>query len=102
MGNTTRRPKEEELAEFEENYEKHCKDAAKAIANSTFFLLATGAGFSADSGLAVYKDVASIPAYQEKQLGYSQICDPKWIKDDPSLFFGFWGACFNGILISSN
>lgn len=40
--------KEELLAAYTEN----CKQAAKAIAEADYFLLATGAGFSADSGLA--------------------------------------------------
>jgi hypothetical protein len=35
--------------------EKLLSDAAAAIKGATFLLFCTGAGFSADSGLAVYK-----------------------------------------------
>lgn len=44
--------------------------------------------------------------YEEKGLDYPSICNPQWsevvassltrrIHSDPSLFYGFWGACFN-------
>jgi hypothetical protein len=75
-------------------------------------LLCTGAGFSADSGLAVYKDVADVPAYKERKLDYADICVPGslfdmdtfclncmrvgWIEQDPDLFYGFW--CFYFLL----
>ena len=36
--------------------------AAAAIATADVLLVTTGAGWSADSGLAVYKDVADVPA----------------------------------------
>ena len=71
-----------------------------------------GAGFSADSGLAVYDDVAkagnwicSVPihtwtqlqvkAYAERELDYMDLCDPKLVYREPPLFWGFWGQCFN-------
>lgn len=40
--------REKLLSEFEEN----CQKAATAIKEADYFLFATGAGFSADSGLA--------------------------------------------------
>ena len=42
-------------------------DAARAIAAADFVLVAAGAGFSADSGLPVYADVACSPLW--KALG---------------------------------
>jgi hypothetical protein len=36
--------------------------AARLILSADFVLVAAGAGFSADSGLKVYKDIADIPA----------------------------------------
>lgn len=38
-----------------DEFDKNCKKAAQIIKESSVFLLTTGAGFSADSGLAVYK-----------------------------------------------
>jgi len=69
--------------------------AAQEIQDADALLLCTGAGFSADSGLAVYKDIAQVPAYADRRLKYHDICDPCWLEDEPSLFYGFWGACFN-------
>jgi len=51
---------------LEEKTELHCREAAKAILSADILLLHTGAGFSADSGLAVYKDIANVPAYRER------------------------------------
>ena len=72
-----------------------CRAAADAIRDADVLMLATGAGFSADSGLAVYRDIAEVPAYQERGLTYNSVCEPSWLEADPSLFYGFWGACFN-------
>merc|ERR1719162_754864 len=43
-----------------------CARAAKAINAADVLMLCTGAGFSADSGLAVYGDIARIPAYSKR------------------------------------
>ena len=89
---------------------KRCSQAAVKIAEADFILIATGAGFSADSGLAVYKDIADIPAYHEQHLDYHDLCQPHWLAQGdesnvsevggkqisgPDLFYGFWGSCFN-------
>ena len=58
-------------------------------------MLTTGAGWSADSGLAVYKDIANVPAYHSLGLTYYDLCQPRWLKRQPAIFHGFWGACFN-------
>ncbi|DAZ94839.1 TPA: hypothetical protein N0F65_012528 [Lagenidium giganteum] len=65
------------------------------IARADFLLVAAGAGFSADSGLPVYNDIANVAAYQEQGLEYQDLCDPYWLEEDPELFLGFWGGCLN-------
>lgn len=72
-----------------------CERAAKAVAGADVLLLCTGAGFSADSGLAVYDDVAKVSAYASRQLEYSDLCKPDLLRREPELFWGFWGQCYN-------
>jgi len=43
----------------------------------------------------VYRDVAKVQAYKNRDLEYHDICRPEWLFDDPELFWGFWGQCFN-------
>lgn len=43
-------------------FDEQCEKAAKALAEADVLLLVTGIGWSADSGLAVYNDIAKIPA----------------------------------------
>lgn len=88
-------PSDDAIERLKSNYEKLCAEAGNAISDSEVLLFVTGAGFSADSGLAVYEDVANIPAYQERGLKYHDICDPIWKEREPELFYGFWGQCFN-------
>ena len=80
---------------MDEAFEQKCALAAKYIRDADIFLLSIGAGFSADSGLAVYKDIADIPVYNQLDMTYSDLCDPCWLQDDPEVFYGFWGKCFN-------
>ncbi|KAK3280528.1 hypothetical protein CYMTET_11622 [Cymbomonas tetramitiformis] len=69
--------------------------AASAILEADYLLVATGAGFSADSGLPVYKDIADVRAYKDKNLTYSDLCRASLLAADPRLFYGFWGHCYN-------
>ena len=69
--------------------------AAAALLDADFLLVCAGAGFSADSGLPVYKDVADIEPYRQRSLTYSDLCTPGWCQRDPETFYGFWGACYN-------
>jgi len=71
------------------------KEAALVILKADFMLLSIGAGFSAESGLKLYKEVANIEAYSKKGLTYAGISRPLWLQEDPELFYGFWGKCFN-------
>jgi len=67
--------------------------AANAISECDALLIATGAGFSADSGLATYPGVADIKPYREQNLTYHDLCQPIWMTTDPAIHFGFWGDC---------
>ncbi|KAH9129654.1 hypothetical protein AeMF1_000327 [Aphanomyces euteiches] len=69
--------------------------AAEKILSVDILVVALGAGFSADSGLPVYKDVATVDAYIDLGLDYQDLCDPYWVHEDWSLFLGFWGDSFN-------
>jgi hypothetical protein len=104
-------PNEAKREELNNAYEENCRKAAEVIAKADYFLLATGAGFSADSGLAgtlilgnpknspytVYKDIADVEAYRKRELTYSDLCVPMWLETDAPTFYGFWGGCFNGM-----
>jgi NAD-dependent SIR2 family protein deacetylase len=89
------KPTAEEAAHLKANFENNCQKAAAALKEADVVIIFTGAGFSANSGLAVYGDVAKIPAYQARGLDYADICRPDWLEDDRELFYGFWGQCFN-------
>jgi len=95
MGIGPSKPSEEELATLDAQLDANCRAAADALRRADVFLLCTGAGFSADSGLAVYQDIAEIEAYEDMGLRYHDICRPEWLKHDPEIFYGFWGACYN-------
>ncbi|KAJ0398212.1 hypothetical protein P43SY_006344 [Pythium insidiosum] len=69
--------------------------AAEKIAAADVILLAAGAGFSADSGLPVYNDIAAVEAYEAQGLEYQDLCDPYWLESDEEIFYGFWGSCVN-------
>lgn len=69
--------------------------AAELIVSADILLIAAGAGFSADSGLPVYNDIANMKAYEELGLEYHDLCDPYWLEEDAELFLGFWGSCVN-------
>ena len=69
--------------------------AALALLDADFLLVCAGAGFSADSGLPVYKDIADLPAYHQRGLTYADLCTPGWAQREPEIFFGFWGSCYN-------
>jgi len=75
--------------------------AAELLMNADYVLIAAGAGFSADSGLPVYKDIANVDAYKRLGLTYADLCTPDWLQRDPDLFFGFWGSCFNDYMDTS-
>lgn len=75
--------------------EEQLEQASKLIKEANIFILHIGAGFSADSGLPVYADIANMPVYKEMGLNYSDICKPQWLFTDPEIFYGFAGKCLN-------
>lgn len=89
------RPSPERKSALLASLDSSCEKAANIIKNADALLLCTGAGLSADSGLAVYADVARVDAYAKLGFRYNDICQPKWLHDKPELFWGFWGQCFN-------
>jgi len=56
------------------------RDAARALLSATHVLIAAGAGFSKDSGLPVYDEIAHEPAWNERGLTYSDLCRPSMMK----------------------
>ena len=58
------------------HFQEHCRLAARRIHDAEVLLVVTGAGFSADSGLATYLDVADIEAYSSKGWKYRDLCQP--------------------------
>eukprot|EP00440_Ansanella_granifera_P045379 gb/GFBE01049168.1/.p1 GENE.gb/GFBE01049168.1/~~gb/GFBE01049168.1/.p1 ORF type:complete len:422 (+),score=85.93 gb/GFBE01049168.1/:1-1266(+) len=95
MGSSVSTPGKERADRLRSGLADACHAAAEAIWDADVLVLCTGAGFSADSGLAVYADVAKVPAYASRCLDYSDICQPRWLYEEPELFWGFWGQCFN-------
>ncbi|KAF0686165.1 Aste57867_22017 [Aphanomyces stellatus] len=69
--------------------------AAEKILAADYLLVAVGAGFSADSGLPVYKNVADVVPYVEMGVDYQDLCDPYWVHEDLGIFLGFWGDSVN-------
>jgi NAD-dependent SIR2 family protein deacetylase len=83
-------------ARMEDHHDLAFKQAANAIYRCKFLLIATGAGFSACSGLPVYNDIANIPIYKEKGFSYHDLARPTMLEgsdSDVSFFYGFWLQC---------
>eukprot|EP00121_Abeoforma_whisleri_P000180 Awhi_evm1s162 len=85
----------ENVGENDDEGEEKYKKAASLLQQCDFLLVTAGAGFSADSGLPVYKDVAKNPVYAEKNLTYSDLCDPQCLKTNPEMFYYFWDECYH-------
>ena len=117
MGSFPSKPEGEELERLQLSADESCRAAGEcrcsarpmhnshvrldppppgaAVAEADILLVVTGAGFSADSGLAVYNDIAKIKPYAARGLDYQDLCQPHHLDKEPALFHGFWGACFN-------
>ena len=67
--------------------------AARAILRADYLLVATGAGFSADSGLPVYADVAKNSYYASRGKDYADLANARLLMEEPELFWKFWGDC---------
>ena len=64
------RPLKEQANRLKEGFDELCSKAAHAVDKADVILIVTGAGFSADSGLAVYNDIARIKPYADRGLQY--------------------------------
>jgi hypothetical protein len=95
MGSGPSKPSDAQLEELRALKPELYRRAAAAIAQADVLLVMTGAGWSADSGLRIDRDIASQPAYAARCLTYPDLCQPHLLTDDPELFYGFWGACLN-------
>ena len=95
MGSRVSVLKEEDAARLKSQLQEACTTAAQCIWEAEVMVFLNGAGFSADSGLAVYADVAKVPAYRDRKLTYQDVCQPHWLFEEPDLFWGFWGQCYN-------
>ena len=73
------------VSHLKANIETHCKEAAKKLLEADVLLTVTGAGFSADSGLATYDCVANIEAYRSRGWRYRDLCTPLMYTDFSSL-----------------
>lgn len=67
--------------------------AASAIHAATHLIVAAGAGFSADSGLPVYADVAKTPQWRQRGLDYGDLCQTSLLLTSPECGYGFWVDC---------
>eukprot|EP01130_Rhizamoeba_saxonica_P007172 TRINITY_DN2892_c0_g1_i3.p1 TRINITY_DN2892_c0_g1~~TRINITY_DN2892_c0_g1_i3.p1 ORF type:complete len:364 (+),score=71.12 TRINITY_DN2892_c0_g1_i3:79-1170(+) len=94
MGNVIT-PDEDQTQLLNESYYDNCLKAAEAIHQADYFLFTCGAGFSADSGLPTYQDIANVKAYNDQDLEYHHLCAPTVLLEDPDLFYGFWGDSLN-------
>eukprot|EP01064_Diplonema_japonicum_P019192 TRINITY_DN27897_c0_g1_i1.p1 TRINITY_DN27897_c0_g1~~TRINITY_DN27897_c0_g1_i1.p1 ORF type:complete len:288 (+),score=57.14 TRINITY_DN27897_c0_g1_i1:57-866(+) len=67
------------------------------LEDATHVILATGAGWSAESGLPTYKDSTFYKAkeYGGEQLTYAEVCRPIWGRgeDRERVFVPFWSGC---------
>ena len=86
---------EEAEAEYVNLFSANCEAAAKALSEASVLLVSTGAGFSADSGLPVYNDIASDPFYSKHELSYVALSTPSMLVRNKNLFYGFWCHCYN-------
>ncbi|RLN10739.1 hypothetical protein BBI17_007174 [Phytophthora kernoviae] len=75
--------------------EERAKKSGEKLAAVDFLIVATGAGFSADSSLPVYADIAKVEVYEKMGVEYQDLCDPYMLEQDEELFYGFWGSCTN-------
>lgn len=57
------------------------EEAAQAILEADVLLFHLGAGMSADSGLAVFVDIANSSVYKEKKLSYIDLSTASWLTE---------------------
>jgi NAD-dependent SIR2 family protein deacetylase len=69
--------------------------AANVIAGADALLIGAGAGMGVDSGLPDFRGPEGFwkayPPYAKLGLGFTDLADPRWFVEDPSLAWGFYG-----------
>jgi NAD-dependent SIR2 family protein deacetylase len=69
--------------------------AAAAIAKAKTLLLTAGAGMGVDSGLPDFRGDEGFwkayPPFRKLGLGFMDLANPGWFRDDPELAWGFYG-----------
>lgn len=69
--------------------------AARALRDATAILVGAGAGMGVDSGLPDFRGTdgfwRAYPAYKHLGLGFQQLANPRWFRNDPQLAWGFYG-----------
>ena len=88
MGNMPSAPSAARTKQLLKSVDKNCEKAAQAITQADVLIVTTGAGFSADSGLAIYRDVDKVAAYAERKVEYHDLCVPSWLDEEPEFFWG--------------
>ena len=86
-------PTHAHAAALRASFDTSCQRLAQLLERADAVLVGSGAGWSSDSKLATYKDIAKVPALERAGLSYYDLCQTHWLLDDPSVFYGFWGSC---------
>jgi NAD-dependent SIR2 family protein deacetylase len=69
--------------------------ARAAIREADALLVTAGAGMGVDSGLPDFRGDQGFwrayPAFEKLRLGFEDLANPRWFRDDPELAWGFYG-----------
>jgi len=84
---------------FVKNEDKMIKKAKKLLKNAESILIFAGAGMSADSGLATYRDKDGFwndyPPYKLLNKDYMDFTNPQGFRTEPEFAWGFYGHLYN-------
>ncbi len=76
-------------------YNDILKEAAKAIANSSYLLISAGAGMGVDSGLPTFRGKEGFwreyPFAKKLGVSFEEMANPKWFDINPNLAWAFYG-----------
>lgn len=79
--------------------DKQLHAAARIIHEADALLIAAGAGMGVDSGLPDFRGPEGFwrayPPYAKLGLRFTQLANPRWFRDDPTLAWGFYGHRLN-------
>src|SRR5262245_39707014 len=79
--------------------EESLQTAADVINTADALIIAAGAGMGIDSGLPDFRGPEGFwrayPPYAKLGLRFTQLANPRWFRDDPTLAWGFYGHRLN-------